>query len=478
MIKQIDYHVSQRRADERMMYEEQGRPSTTSAPTGQPALSTLLTGIFDDTTRLLRQEIQLARVELGRKLQTATSSIIQLLSGALFAYVGLVALVIVGILALVHVLPAWAAAVIMGVVVMGIGATLIQLGRSQLRNFAVIPQQAVASTQAEAKHVGAQLGITRAPASSPTEERPVRAQKGKRDYGAEHSDGSLWQIIKTTVKEWTEDEASLLAAALSYYTAISLAPLLVLVVVIVGLFLSQDAAREQVMGQLQGAIGNEGAQFLELILANADQPQVASLAGILSFLTLLWGSTNVFSQLQNSLNKIWDVEPKPGRSFWMTLKDRLLSFGMVLGVAFLLLVSFIISAVLSALGTFGQSWLPGIDWIWQVVNFAVSLGVITLLFAAIYKVLPDAEIAWRHVWIGAAVTALLFTVGKTLLGWYLANAGSAYGAAGSLIVFLLWVYYSAQILFFGAEFTQVYARNHGQGIQPSAGAQRIGARPA
>lgn len=463
-----------------MRQEERGRSVATPLPAGQPSLRTLLTDMVDDATRLLRQEIQLAQVEVGRKLQTAAGGATQLLSGVMLAYVGLVALVIVGLLALAQVLPVWGAAVAVGVVVIVLGAVLVQLGRSQLRNIAIIPQQAVASTQADARLVGNHLGVTRNSTAVPASERSAtgQARKDTSDSAVDTGNASLWQIIKTTVKEWSEDEASLLAAALSYYTAISLAPLLVLVVVIVGLFLSQEAAREQILGQLQGAMGSEGAQFLELILENADQPQVASLAGILSFLTLLWGSTNVFSQLQNSLNKIWDVEPKPDRSFWMTIKDRLLSFGMVLGVAFMLLVSFILSAVLSALGSLGQSWLPGIDWIWQLVNFAVSFGVITLLFAAIYKVLPDAEIAWRHVWIGAAVTALLFTVGKTLLGWYLANAGSAYGAAGSLIVFLLWVYYSAQILFFGAEFTQVYARNHGRGIQPSAGAQRIGESPA
>lgn len=463
-----------------MRQEERGRSHATPLPVAQPSLSTLLTSMFADATQLLRQQIQLAQVEIGRKLQSAAGGATQLLSGALLAYLGLVTLVIVGLLALAQILPVWGAAAALGLAVIIIGAILIQLGRSQLRDLSVIPQQAVASTQADARVLGNHLGVTSNSTPPPIPEASATAgsRKGKGDSAVDTGNASLWQIIKTTVKEWSEDEASLLAAALSYYTAISLAPLLVLVVVIVGLFLSQEAAREQLMGQLQGAIGSEGAQFLELILENADQPQVASLAGILSFLTLLWGSTNVFSQLQNSLNKIWDVEPKPDRSFWMTVKDRLLSFGMVLGVAFLLLVSFILSAVLSALGSLGQSWLPGIDWIWQLVNFVVSFGVITLLFAAIYKVLPDAEIAWRHVWIGAAVTALLFTVGKTLLGWYLANAGSAYGAAGSLIVFLLWVYYSAQILFFGAEFTQVYARNHGQGIQPSAGAQRIGESPA
>jgi membrane protein len=282
----------------------------------------------------------------------------------------------------------------------------------------------------------------------------------------------MWQLLKTTWKEWNEDEASLLAAALSYYTAVSVAPLLVLVVVIVGFFLGQQAAESQLLTQLQAAMGEQGSQFLVTVLENADRPELASAAGLLSFLTLLWGSTNVFAQLQNSLNKIWNVERKPGAGIIATLRSRLLSFTMVLGVAFLLLVSLVLSTALTTMVDWGHSLLPGADWVWQVVSFLVSFGVITLLFAAIFKVLPDADVAWRDVWLGAAVTALLFTIGKFLLGLYLSNAGSAYGAVGSVVVFLLWVYYSAQILFMGAEFTQVYARRYGKGIQPDENAVR------
>jgi membrane protein len=282
----------------------------------------------------------------------------------------------------------------------------------------------------------------------------------------------MWQLLKTTWKEWNEDEASLLAAALSYYTAVSVAPLLVLVVVIVGFFLGQQAAESQLLTQLQAAMGEQGSQFLVAVLENADRPELASAAGILSFLTLLWGSTNVFAQLQNSLNKIWNVERKPGAGIVATLRSRLLSFTMVLGVAFLLLVSLVLSTVLTTVVDWGHGLLPGADWIWQIVNFLVSFGVVTLLFAAIFKVLPDADVSWRDVWLGAAVTALLFTIGKFLLGLYLANAGSAYGAVGSVVVFLLWVYYSAQILFMGAEFTQVFARRYGKGIKPDENAVR------
>lgn len=274
------------------------------------------------------------------------------------------------------------------------------------------------------------------------------------------SRASLWQMLKEAVTEWIEDDASQLAAALSYYTAVSVAPLLVLIVVIVGLFLGEELAESQLLTQLRGAIGPEGALFLQTALENADQPTLASIAGILSSLTLLWSATNVFGQLQNSLNTIWDVEKKSSGGLWNTIRTRFLSFTLVLGIAFLLLVSLVISAALTTFIEWGNGILPGMDWLWQVVNLVVSFGVVVLLFAAIYKVLPDVQIAWRTVWLGATVTALLFTLGKFILSWYLANAGSTYGAIGSLVVFLLWVYYSAQILFFGAEFTQVYARHY------------------
>ncbi len=265
----------------------------------------------------------------------------------------------------------------------------------------------------------------------------------------------VWQLIKKTVQEWLDDEASLLAAGLAFYTAVSIAPLLVMVVLVAGIFVAQSTASDQLMAQLTDSVGIQGADFIRNILDNAGQSSASSLAGVISLATLLWGSTNVFAQLQNSLNKIWDAPEKQGNSIISTIKDRLLSFGMVLGIAFLLLVSLIISAILSALPNF--IGMDGTTVFWQILNFALSLGVTTLLFAAIFKVLPDVDIRWHQVWVGALVTALLFTVGKFVLGLYLANSGSAYGAAGSVMAFLLWVYYSAQIIFFGAEFTQVYA---------------------
>lgn len=282
----------------------------------------------------------------------------------------------------------------------------------------------------------------------------------------------MWQIIKETVRQWIDDDANQLAASLSYYTAVSIAPLLVLVVVIVGLLFGRQTAQTQLMEQLRGTVGVQGTEFLQTAMANAQEPSLASWAGILSSITFLWAATNVFSQLQNSLNAIWGVGPKPGLGIWGKIRDRFLSVIMVLGAALLLIASVVISSVLSTLANLAPDWLPGGSLLWQAVNYLVSFVVITFVLAAIYKTLPDAEIAWRYVWLGALVTSLLFTVGQAILGWYLSNAHSTYGVVGSLVVFLLWVYYSAQILFFGAEFTQVYARHYGAGIQPAKNAVR------
>lgn len=268
----------------------------------------------------------------------------------------------------------------------------------------------------------------------------------------------MWQLLKGIIKEWQEDNVAQLAAALSYFAVVSLSPLLVLVVVMVGLFYGRDTARAELMTQVESLVGPQVAQFVETILANASQPELASIAGILSFLILLWGSTNLFSQLQFSLNTIWDVDPDPEAGIWATVKRRFWAFAMVIGIAVLLLANVILSSVLTTLSGATTAWLPQVDWLWPVINFIISLVVMTILIAAIFKILPEAEIAWRHVWLGAAVTAVLFTIGQFALSFYLSNAGSAYGAAGSFAVFLIWVYYSAQIFFFGAEFTQVYAR--------------------
>ncbi|MBX3012995.1 MAG: YihY/virulence factor BrkB family protein [Caldilineaceae bacterium] len=288
----------------------------------------------------------------------------------------------------------------------------------------------------------------------------------------------IWPLLQETYTQWSKDRAAELAAALAFYTAISIAPLLVLVIAVVGFFLGQEAAQGQLVAQLRSLMGEEAAQFTETAIANADRPTIGGIASLLSIAVLLWGSTNVFTQLQNSLNIIWNVAAKSGNGFIELVRTRLLSFGLVLGIGFLLLVSLLFSTILNTIaGTF-SAWLPGVDWLWQLLNFVVSLGIMIFLFAMIFKWLPDIQIAWKDVWIGAVITAVLFTIGQFALSFYLSNQGSAYGVAGSLVVFLLWVYYSAQILFFGAEFTQVYATTYGRGQGATQTARQPSRTPA
>jgi membrane protein len=280
---------------------------------------------------------------------------------------------------------------------------------------------------------------------------------------------TLWEILKETGSDWSSDNATRLAAALAYYTVLSLAPLLVLAVAVAGLFFGEEAARGQIANELSSVVGPEAGKGIETMLTHAKKPEEGALGSIIGIVVLLFGASGVFGELQSSLNTIWEVEPKPGLGVWGMLRTRFFSFSMVLGVAFLLLVSLVLSAALAGVGRMFESSLPGGAVLWQGVNFAVSFGVVTVLFALIFKVVPDVKITWKDVWIGAAVTALLFAIGKFALGLYLgrASVASPYGAAGSLIVLVIWVYYAAQILFMGAEFTQVYARHRGSRIEPS-----------
>ena len=279
-------------------------------------------------------------------------------------------------------------------------------------------------------------------------------------------------LVKLSYREWQQDRASRLSAALAYYTIFSLAPVLIIVIAVTGLFWQQQAVHEQLMSQIQGLVGVEGAKFISNMLTSASNPARGITATILGIITLIFGALGVFNELHNSLNIIWNVKEEEPKNFLESLKktilDRFLSFTMILGIGFLLLVSLVISAGLSAVqNTLGNAF-PLSEFIWQMINLVVSIGVITLLFALIYKVLPDAEIAWRDVWLGGFVTAVLFSLGKFLIGLYLGNSAvaSSFGAAGSLVLLLVWIYYSAQILFFGAEFTQVYANNYGSKILP------------
>jgi membrane protein len=279
----------------------------------------------------------------------------------------------------------------------------------------------------------------------------------------------LWQTAKETISDWVDDNAARLAAALAYYALLSLAPLIVITIAVVGWFVGADAARGRVAGELSAVVGGEAAQGIQAVAESAQSPAAGIVSTIVGIITLFIGASGVFGELQSSLNTVWEVAPKPGRGLMGQLRDRFLSFTMVLGVAFLLLVSLVVSSALSAAGSFMAGALPGGEAVWQVVNFVFSLAVVTGLFALIFKVVPDAKVEWRDVWLGAAVTAVLFTVGKLLLGLYLGKAavGSSYGAAGSIIALVVWVYYAAQILLVGAEFTQVQARRRGRNIQPS-----------
>ena len=279
----------------------------------------------------------------------------------------------------------------------------------------------------------------------------------------------IWLIAKETASDWLDDDASRLAASLAFYTLLSLAPLVIIAVAVAGLVLGPEAARGQIAAELSAAVGRTAATGIQSVVASAQSKASGTIGTIIGVVTLFVGASGVFGELQYALNSIWEVRARPGRGLWGEVKDRLFSFTMVLGVAFLLLVSLLLSAALSAVGHLFSSQLPGGELAWQICNFVFSLAMITGLFALILKYVPDVEIAWADVWAGAAVTALLFTIGKSLLGIYLGKAsiGSSYGAAGSLVVLVVWVYYSAQILFLGAEFTQVRARLRGRSIRPT-----------
>ena len=283
---------------------------------------------------------------------------------------------------------------------------------------------------------------------------------------------TAWELLKETISDWNEDKASRLAASLAYYTTFSIAPLLIIVIAIVGLVFGREAVQGQIETQIQGMVGEDSAELIQEMIQGAGNRTAGTIATVVGLVTLLFGATGVFAQMQDALNTIWEVEPKPGRGLIGIVKNRFTSFTMVLGIGFLLMVSLVVSAGLAVLSEFLQGRLSDIAWLAQVASFIISFGVITLLFAMIYKFLPDVQIAWSDVWVGAAATALLFTLGKFLIGLYLGHSGvaSSYGAAGALIVILLWVYYSAQILFLGAEFTQVYARKFGSHIVPAKNA--------
>ena len=275
---------------------------------------------------------------------------------------------------------------------------------------------------------------------------------------------TVWRLAKDAALSWRDDYAPSMGAALAYYTTFSAAPLILIVVSVAGLVFGQEAARGEIFAQLRGMIGEQGAVAVEGLLQSVSKPKDGALGTAIGIAVLLVGATTVFAELQDALDRIWRAPARTrSRGLWTLMRSRVLSFGMILGIGFLLMVSLVVSAALSALGNWWAPVFGGWELLLQGVNLLVSFALITVIFALIYKVIPRAQVEWRDVWIGAAVTALLFSVGKTLIGLYIGRSGvtSGFGAAGSLAVLLVWVYYSAQIFLLGAEFTRVYAHSHG-----------------
>lgn len=278
----------------------------------------------------------------------------------------------------------------------------------------------------------------------------------------------LWPVLKHTYSRWNEHEAPRLGAALAFYSMLSLAPLLVLVIAIAALAFGHDAAQHQIMYEMQDLVGSDGAKGIQSLIENAQKPASGIAASLLGIVTLLFGASGVFGELRSSLNKIWEAKRTASSGIVGMLRERFFSFGMVLAIGFLLLISLVVTAALAAVEKFFGGYLPIPGPVLHGLNFLISFAVIAFLFALIFKFVPDVKIAWNDVWVGAVATALLFTIGKFLIGLYLgkASVGSAYGAAGSLIVVIVWIYYSAQIFLFGAQFTEIYAHEQGSLTSP------------
>lgn len=280
-------------------------------------------------------------------------------------------------------------------------------------------------------------------------------------------------LLKETFSQWTEREPFANSIVIAYYTIFSLPGLMVIIINVAGYFYDKGEITSRLTGQIQNMIGGDTAQDIEVIIGNASQSKGSMLATVLGIATLIFGATGVFYQMQQILNKMWEVKPKPKQMILKIIKDRIFSFGLILAVGFLLLVSLALSAGLSAFSDWVSVHLSeSLNVVFHVSDIALSLAIITILFASIYKFLPDAQIRWKDVWPGAILTALLFTLAKFALGLYFGKSdpGSTYGAAGSIILIMLWVSYAGLILLFGAEFTQVYAKRYGKEIKPTAAA--------
>lgn len=290
---------------------------------------------------------------------------------------------------------------------------------------------------------------------------------------------SAWSMLKETVADWLEDNCLSRGAAIAYYTIFSIGPILLIIIAIAGFVFGQDAAQGAIVGQLEGLMGRDAAQTVQNALAGAGKSGSGVVATIVGVVTLMIAATGVFAELQYSLNQIWRAKPAEGVTGM--IKARAASLGLVATFGFLLLVSLVVSAALAAVGNWLNGIIPGMSVILQAATFVLSLLILTLLFAAVYKILPDRSLTWKDVGVGAFATALLFTIGKTVIGLYIGRTSpaSSFGAAGALVVFLVWVYYSSQIILLGAEFTKVYAVHHGsQSLFEGSAASKVQTAPA
>jgi membrane protein len=286
------------------------------------------------------------------------------------------------------------------------------------------------------------------------------------------------RLLQDTAQAWISDNATMMSGSIAYSTVFSIAPLFIISVGIASLVFGEQASRGELYRAIDGLVGSEGATAIQAVIqASAQKPHTGTLATIISTAVLLIGASSAFSQLQQSLNLIWKVEAQTHHKVWAMIRQRLLTFGMVLVIGFLLLVSLLLTATLTAVGTYLQHLLPGGATFWMIVNTLVSFGVVTALFAAIFKILPDAKIRWKDVLVGAILTTALFNIGKFLIGFYIGRSSiaSSYGAMGSLVVFLVWVYYSSAILLFGAEFTRQWTNRTRATVPPADYAKQIAA---
>ncbi len=283
-----------------------------------------------------------------------------------------------------------------------------------------------------------------------------------------------WKLISGSVSAWSSQNALEWGAALAYYTAFSIAPLLIIALGIVGFFYKGDSLG-YIHAQIGSLVGGNAATAITSAIRSVRESEHGTSVSIVSVIVLLLGASTVFGELQTAMNRVWGVQPKPGH-FWRDFfKQRAISFTLILGVSFLMMVSLLISAMLAAITGYFQDLLPGANFLWHTLDIVVSFSIVVGIFAAIYKIVPDVHIDWQDVWTGAIATAVLFTAGKAAISFYIGRTGvgSAYGAAGSVMILLAWVYYSSQILFLGAEFTKLYAEQRRFAVRPLKGAEAV-----